>query len=143
MTWTYSGDPASSIQDRVRFLIGDTDTEDPQFQDAEILFLISSESNELGAAAGGCEALAMRFARLCDRSMGRALSVSASQQYEHYQQQSITLRRQACQSHAPTAGGISIGSERLAAANPDAKQPVFSRDMMASNVEKDSHYSVE
>ena len=49
MDWTYSEDPASNAKDKVRFLIGDTDPADPQLKDAEILFLISSESNELGA----------------------------------------------------------------------------------------------
>jgi hypothetical protein len=28
MTWSYSGDPSSSSTDAVRFLVGDTDTND-------------------------------------------------------------------------------------------------------------------
>lgn len=41
MAFTYSGNPGSSTRDLVRFLISDTDSSDPMFQDAEIDYLIT------------------------------------------------------------------------------------------------------
>ena len=36
MTWTYSGDPATNARDSIRFLVGDTDTNDQLVSDEEI-----------------------------------------------------------------------------------------------------------
>ena len=36
MTWTYSGDPATNARDAIRFLTGDTDTNDQLINDEEI-----------------------------------------------------------------------------------------------------------
>ena len=41
MAFTYSGNPGSSTRDLVRFLISDTNSSDPMFQDAEIDYLIT------------------------------------------------------------------------------------------------------
>jgi len=40
MAFTYSGNPGSSTRDLVRFLITDTDSTSPMFQDAELDYLI-------------------------------------------------------------------------------------------------------
>ena len=40
MSWTYSGNPADSRKDALRFLIGDTIEAEPVLQDEEIEFLI-------------------------------------------------------------------------------------------------------
>ena len=42
MTWSYSGDPASSDRDAIRFYIGDTDTTLQLLQDEDIDFLADS-----------------------------------------------------------------------------------------------------
>jgi hypothetical protein len=41
MSWSYSGNPANSTLDKCRFLIGDTDSTEPLFQDEEIQSLIT------------------------------------------------------------------------------------------------------
>lgn len=41
MSWSYSGDPAGSLLDECRFLIGDTNEAMPIMQDEEIQYLIS------------------------------------------------------------------------------------------------------
>jgi hypothetical protein len=41
MAFTYSGNPGSSTRDLVRFLISDTDADEPYFQDSEIDYLIT------------------------------------------------------------------------------------------------------
>ena len=40
MTWNYSGDPSLSSRDAVRFLIGDTDPNDPLVTDEEIAYAL-------------------------------------------------------------------------------------------------------
>ena len=40
-TWTYSGDPATSPKDEIRFLIGDTDSAIKLLNDTEITYLLA------------------------------------------------------------------------------------------------------
>lgn len=46
MAWTYSGNPADSEKDKYRFMLGDTDEEEPVLTDEEIEFVIAEYSNE-------------------------------------------------------------------------------------------------
>ncbi len=46
MTWSYSGDPSSNEKDKYRFLIGDTDENDPILKDKEIEYILDSYSDE-------------------------------------------------------------------------------------------------
>jgi hypothetical protein len=63
MAWTYSGNPASSSRNAVRFLSGDTiQTADVTLQDAEIDFLLTEWGNIYDAAAASCEARAAEYA---------------------------------------------------------------------------------
>ncbi len=39
MAWTYGGDPSANARDAIRFLIGDTDTNDQLLNDAEIAWI--------------------------------------------------------------------------------------------------------
>jgi len=78
MAWSYSGDPAASTLDQVRFLCGDTDTTNQLLQNAEITFLISQWTpNAYYAAAFACEAIAGKYQGKADysRSVGD-LSIS-------------------------------------------------------------------
>jgi len=50
MTWTYSGDPSSSQLDELRFVVGDTRSDEPIMQNEEIQYLINtyaSSNNQL------------------------------------------------------------------------------------------------
>ena len=42
MSFSYSGDPSSSPLDEARFLLGDTNAEEPIMQDEEIQFIINT-----------------------------------------------------------------------------------------------------
>lgn len=42
MTWSYSGDPATSAVDECRFIISDTDATAPIMQDEEIQYIIDT-----------------------------------------------------------------------------------------------------
>lgn len=87
MTWTYSGDPAASALDQVRFTIGDTDTNDQQLNNAEINYLISARGSAALAAPYAAEAIAAKLARESDssKSVGDlSLSKSLSARSEKY-----------------------------------------------------------
>jgi len=62
-TFTYTGDPAHSPRDHVRFLIGDVDVNaEVSLNDDEIEFLLDQWSQDpYDAARNGCELLAARF----------------------------------------------------------------------------------
>lgn len=88
MTWTYDGDPAGDRKDEVRFLVGDTTEATALAQDEEIEYLLSQhvpKENKPAwlAAAATCDAIAGRFARQVQQSIG-SLSRSAQQMFEHY-----------------------------------------------------------
>ena len=78
MTWSYSGDPASSSKDKVRFLIGDTDTAMQLVQDQEIGAILAMQSNAYRAAARVARAIAAKFARQVDVT-GEGLAERGSQ----------------------------------------------------------------
>lgn len=81
MAFTYTGDPAGSNRDKVRFLIGDTTSADAHFQDEEIAYLLSVWGDDVfDAAIAGAELLAGRYAHLTNysRSIG---DLSISEQY--------------------------------------------------------------
>jgi hypothetical protein len=63
MAWTYSGNPATSNRNAVRFLSGDTvQTADVTLQDEEIDYLLTEWENVYDAAAASCESRAARYA---------------------------------------------------------------------------------
>jgi len=72
MTWTYSGDPSSSNRDAIRFLVGDTDTDDQLLNDAEVAFCIAQAGEGLYQAAHDCAyAIASKFSRMAtSKSVG-------------------------------------------------------------------------
>ena len=79
MAWTYSGDPASSDRDAVRFLIGDTDSTDQLLQDAEVSFCIAQAGPNLYQAAhDAAYAIASKFSRMATSKSVGDLSLSYS-----------------------------------------------------------------
>lgn len=106
MTWSYGGDPANSSTDRVRFLCGDTDTNNQQVTNEEISFLLSEfNSDSYLAAAGACEAMASKAATKADysRSVG---DLSLSTQYGAHSttllKRAESLRNQAARRTPPS-----------------------------------------
>ena len=70
MAWTYSGDPSSSDLDKYRFLIGDTDANEPILQDGEITFVVNSYENHNERLYILYDAAADYFARQIERKVG-------------------------------------------------------------------------
>ena len=126
MAWTYSGDPTTSPRDEVRFLLGDTNSSQPQLQDAEIQYNISSvyganppaQGNYLPAAYCA-DNLAAKYSRAVDKSVG-VLRVSYNQRVKQYQALAIQLRTRATLGMVkPYVGGASISDKRALQQDPD------------------------
>ncbi|GIV81724.1 MAG: hypothetical protein KatS3mg051_1188 [Anaerolineae bacterium] len=128
MTWTYSGDPAASSRDAVRFLIGDTDTNDQQITDEEIAWLLAQNGNTYVAAAAACESIAAKYARNVDASVDSA-RVDASQRQAHYLALAKKLRSRAAYAAVPFAGGISESDKDTREDDTDRVEPAFTRDL--------------
>jgi len=129
LTWTYSGDPASSDRDRVRFEIGDTDTTDQQLTDAEIDAALALYASSVTAAAIYCaNALVAKFSRLCDQSVG-AIHVSYSQRASSYKTLVAELRRRGGAA-SPYLGGRSLADKDTVEGDTDRSSPAFSRGML-------------
>lgn len=103
--WSYTGNPATRSIDTVRFLIGDTDTENQLVKDAEIEWLLAEANNAVYMAAfNACRSLAMKFAAKADysRSVG---DLSISTQYgaaaDRYTKMAAALQQQATDAAPP------------------------------------------
>ena len=94
MAFSYTAG-STADRDRVRLEIGDTDSDRPLFEDAEIDDFLAQEGNSiLGSAARACETLAVRFAREFTFSADGA-SFQKGSLTQMYSQQAKRLRRQA------------------------------------------------
>jgi len=71
MSWSYSGDPTASLVDKFRFMIGDTDKEEPLMQNEEIEYLVKqANGNDNVAAYLLFTQAATIYARDIKRSLG-------------------------------------------------------------------------
>lgn len=125
MTWTYSGDPNSSPKDEVRFLIGDTDSENPKVSDEEIEYALSRNNGDVNLAAADCaRALAAKYASWATKSVGD-LSLSYGDLMQHYLDLAASLETSASKKMRPQvfAGGISRTDKRKTELNSDRVRP--------------------
>lgn len=124
MTFSYSGDPASSDKDEVRFLTGDTDDTRPLLSDEEIGFIVDKwaplyGSNTLNAAVC-CEIIAGHFAREVTVSAD-GVSVGTSELQGKFEMLATSLRDQYKQEQAmasPTFSGALFDQEWDASIKP-------------------------
>lgn len=90
----------------VRFLMGDTDTNDQQVQDEEIIFALSQTGQNIYyAGAFVAENVAAKFARLVTSEVDRTLRIRYSDMQAQYRGLAKDLRKQAVR-----VGGISVGA---------------------------------
>ena len=122
-TVTYSGDPTASSLDKVRFLVGDTNTADPQLSDEEILWLISSQGNIYNAAAMACEQI-VSLGRLVDKKVGD-FEIRGSSRARDLMSRAKSLRIRAAASAVPYAGGISRSDKQSYEDDTDRVTPAF------------------
>lgn len=145
MPWTYAGTPYPTpwpyvagqavpqpCIDTVRFLIGDTDSSDPQFQDGEISgLLVQNVGEPYQSAIEGCRALATKYARQADKTVGD-LHILSSQKSKTYIALIPQLQAQA-QRHTvpvPYAGGIKKSDKQKDQDNDDVVPPSFVKGIM-------------
>lgn len=109
-TYTYSGDPASSPKDAVRFLAKATgeDAETGFVTDEEIQWILGQEPNVYMAAARVAESAATFFGSKQDKTVG-PLSISYRNQTASYGDLAAKLRSQA-NSTSRNVGPISTGA---------------------------------
>jgi len=132
VAWNYTGDPANSDRDAVRFLVGDTCEADPLLQDAEVDFVISEQTTNELAAAYCLRALAARFSRQVTKKIGD-VSVNCSDLAKAFAERADELDPNGITKNVPLAlpsfGGLSIDEKDSLAEDEDAVQPSFSRGM--------------
>ena len=125
MTVTYTPD-FTLARDQNRLLIGDTDTTAAQLTDEEIAWLVTQERTTYKAAAACCRAIAGKYARQVDKSVGD-LKVSLSQKQKAYRELAAELSLRGGTYAVPTAGGISIADRDAYEADTDLIGPTFKR----------------
>ena len=130
MSWSYSGNPALSTLDKVRWLVGDTDTTDQQLSNEEINAALADASDNPYAAAVICtRALISRYSRLVTKSVGD-LSISYGDMAKNYRSLLGDLNQQATlQLCTPYAGGISVADKEIDEGDSDMVKPFFKRGM--------------
>jgi hypothetical protein len=118
MSWTYSGDPKDSALDECRFIIGDTDINEPIMQDEEIQYLIDTYSSSINVLYYN---LFMRTATLFARDVKRRLgpqSEDPTERLKFFNEQALYYKGKI------TAAGLSI---------PEYAYPKIFRKGMNSN----------
>lgn len=133
MSWTYSYNPEETPKDAVRFLIGDTDKNDPLLQDEEIKSFLDQYSNGvIYSAMRCCEAIAAKFSRRVSESVGQ-IKMEFQQAAKAYRDMALDLRRRlAVEDVSPFAGGISVAQKIANRENAALVKPAFTRRMMTN-----------
>jgi len=144
MTWTYGGDPDANARDAIRFLTGDTDTNDQLLSDEEITWVnkevtgsTTATTGLYDAAARCCISVASKFSRLADQAVGD-LKVSMSQKAKAYRLQAEELAGLASREGnvpVPYAGGISISGKEAVEDDTDRVRPWFSSGQFTNDNE--------
>ena len=125
----YSGNPAASPSDAVRFEVGDTDVANPELQDAEVLYCLAQESSVLRAASRAARTIAARYARQVDAG-GGALRAQKSQRAKAFHALAVDLWSRADREDAmPYAAGISIADKEANEEDDDVVQPDITRHL--------------
>lgn len=105
MGFTYTGDPAGNSRDKVRFLIQDTDSNNPHITDEEIAWLLTEWADVYDAAAQAADILAGSYAHKADysKSVGDlSLNETFSNQSTRFTQLATNLRLNRMRRFAPS-----------------------------------------
>jgi hypothetical protein len=142
MTWTYGGDPSVNARDAIRFLTGDTDTNDQLVNDEEIAWMNNQVTGSdtattslYEAAARVLLAMASKFTREADKQVGD-LRISFSQKAASAREQASELRMLAAREGSvptPYAGGISISDKDIDRGDSDIVEPYFQTGQFGNN----------
>ena len=121
MAFTYSGDPAASDLDYLRFMIGDTHENSAMLQDAELQYILDTNTSTTQCLAKAFRAAATTLgARLIKRSLGPQ-SEDATKRHDYYAAQAERYEKISRYSATPPS--------------PEYQADlVFEKDMMANDV---------
>jgi len=128
--WTYDSDLPTD-KDRVRFLIGDTDANDPIMQDGEINYVLTVHANVNRAAAACCRAIAAKLRReLTLNPAAGSISLDPQKQADGFIDLANELEQQALTSGGAGifGGGISKTSKAAQESSSDRVKPAFTVD---------------
>lgn len=127
MAWTYSGNPATSDLDKVRFLVFDTDTNEQLINNEEIAWLLTEQTNVYMAAANAAEAIAAKFAKDITRTaVGLSASVGNRAQFYLDLAEKLRLQIGTTNQHGEVfSGGLTISGKDALDADTNAVQPSF------------------
>jgi len=126
MSWSYDQNEDTDL-DRVRGLIGDTDTTDQLLSDEKIEAELTRTGSVNAAAIACAESLAAKFSRYTDVRFGPS-SESRSQAAKAFADLVKQLRRKLSLVATPYAGGISKVDKETREANTDRVEPSFTTD---------------
>lgn len=125
-------DTASGRLNTVRLLLGDTDYDDPQTQDEEVLFAVAQANNNVySAAAWLARTISSQYARKVDVQIDGALSAKYSDLSKQYKALAETLEYQGKKSGAVVgvaAGGLTKTDIERVRSNTDRIEGSFRRD---------------
>jgi hypothetical protein len=128
MSWHYAN-PLGSTKDQVRYLVGDTDPDDPLTSDEEIIWQLSENPDVRLAAVAVARQIATVFARYATvRTQDTQVDWNArATQYRLIAQD---LERQSSERSAiPYAGGISRSDKETVEADTDRVAPAFTKHL--------------
>ena len=137
MAWSYDetdlGTTTTSGRlNSVRLLLGDTDTNDQQVQNEEIVFALAQANNNIYyASAWAARTVAAQYARKVNTQLDGALSADYSDLSKHYASLAESLEYQGKKAGAVVgikAGGITKTAIDAVRANTDRIAPLFRRD---------------
>lgn len=127
MTWTYTGNPADSNTDAVRFLAHDIDQANQRVQDEEIDWALSETGNVYLAAALICDSQSAANAGKANKSVGD-LRIEYSALSKQFSDTAARLRDRALVSVSPYLGGRSRSDKESVEDDSDRAAPFFQRD---------------
>lgn len=124
MAWSYN--ISGGDKDKVRLLIGDTNSNRPLLDDEEIEFFLSQEMNIYMAAAKCCDSLIAQDGIIAAKKVG-----DLQIKYDHHIFLGIKLRLEArgMGYQVPYMGGISVGDKEAQQSDTDWVEPTISRGL--------------
>ena len=132
MSWTYTQNPANSDKDAVRFLVGQTSTNDPVLiSDQEIDYVLTQEGGVYCAAAAVGRTMLQRFSAVDPLSLTVGnLSETYGDRSQRLQDALRGLERQ-CQlrNALPSAGGVILADKIAREADTTLTPHVFAIGM--------------
>jgi hypothetical protein len=135
VSFSYSA-PPTVARDEVRLAVGDTNEDEPLLEDEELDYLLTVTGSSVRfAAVAACRAIAAKFSRRVDFSLG-GNSFRFADQAKAYMALAEEIETNGLPSEAgqalyaiPLFTGQSIGDKQRWAQDTDAEQPAFTRDL--------------